>query len=85
MFQSVREFLRPKPETGPVTRFIVASLPHTGTHMIRTLLNQHPNIRTETELFNEHSTLCRKWSKARRRGCWTILRGGQARRKSAAA
>ncbi len=31
--------------------------------MIRTLLNQHPNIRTETELFNEHSNLCRKWSK----------------------
>lgn len=63
MFRAVLDILRDAPAGGPVTRFIVVSLPRTGTHMLRTLLNQHPNIRTETELFNEHSKLCRKWRK----------------------
>ncbi len=70
MFPALREFLRAKPATGPTTRFVVVSLPRTGTHMLRTLLNQHPNIRTETELFNEHSTHCRKW---RRRSAQWVL------------
>jgi len=63
MLQAVCKFLRSKPATALTTRFIVVSLPRTGTHMLRTLLNQHPNIRTETELFNETSKHCRKWRK----------------------
>ena len=63
MLQAVREFLRRTPEVDNATHFVVVSLPRTGTHMLRTLLNEHPNIRTETELFNEHSKPCRKWSK----------------------
>lgn len=61
MFQTIRQFLGGKSEADTTTRFIVVSLPRTGTHMLRTLLNEHPNIRTETELFNETSKLCRKW------------------------
>ncbi len=45
------------------TRFVVVSRPRSGTHMLRTLLNQHPEIRTETELFNEHSQNCKHWRK----------------------
>lgn len=61
MFQAIRKFLRSGPVDDTTTRFIVVSLPRTGTHMLRTLLNQHPNIRTETELFNETAKNCRKW------------------------
>jgi hypothetical protein len=45
------------------TLFIIVSLPRSGTHMLRTLLNQHPNIRTESELFNEDAKPSRKWRK----------------------
>jgi len=42
------------------TRFVVVSLPRSGTHMLRSVLNQHPHIRTEIELFNEYFEPCRE-------------------------
>ena len=47
-------------KTSP-TLFVVVSMPRSGTHMLRTLLNQHPEIRTAEELFNEASSACKKW------------------------
>jgi len=37
------------------TLFVIASLPRSGTHMFSSLLDGHPEIRTEAELFNPHS------------------------------
>ncbi len=42
-------------------RFLVVSMPRSGTHMLRTLLNQHSNIRIENELFNEDAEFCDPW------------------------
>jgi hypothetical protein len=40
----------PKP-----TLFVIASLPRSGTHMLSSLLDGHPQIRTEAEVFNPYS------------------------------
>ena len=43
------------------TRFVIVSLPRSGTHMLRSVLNEHPEIRTEIEIFNEHFDPCKQW------------------------
>jgi LPS sulfotransferase NodH len=43
---------RNRPEA---TLFVVASLPRSGTHMLSSLLDGHPEIRTEAEIFNPYS------------------------------
>jgi len=37
------------------TLFVIASLPRSGTHMLSSLLDRHPQIRTEAEIFNPYS------------------------------
>lgn len=37
------------------TLFVIASLPRSGTHMLSSLLDGHPQIRTEAEIFNPYS------------------------------
>jgi LPS sulfotransferase NodH len=46
---------------GQPTLFVLASMPRSGTHMLRSMLNGHPNVRTANELFNPQSVHCHRW------------------------
>jgi hypothetical protein len=43
------------------TLFVVATMPRSGTHMLGSILNGHPNIRVEGEIFNKYWKKTQRW------------------------